>query len=315
MQDRTANPPLESTFKSLDTEEFIDLHFYRPLGYRWALLFRKLGVSPNTVTVMAIFLGMAAGVCFYFSSLAVNAIGMMLLVWANTYDSADGQLARMTGNTSPLGRMLDGFCGDAWFVTIYAAICLRLTPEWGLWIWLLGAVSGYTHTRQASMADYYRNVHLYFLKGKTGSELSNTAALRKEFDRLSWKNDFLLKLGHVFYIRYTREQEKQTPRLQQMLAVLRTRYADRAPEPFRKSFREKSLPLMKYTNMLSFNTRVIALFISLSIRMPWIYFIFEATVLNLMLLYMAVKHERFCSAFAAQLASETPDETCSTRIK
>lgn len=58
---------------------------------------------------------------------------------------------------------------------------------------------------------------------------------------------------------------------------------------------------MKYTNMLSFNTRVIALFVSLFIDMPWLYFAFELTVLNSMLLYMIKKHEHICEDFSKQL--------------
>ncbi|MDR1258413.1 MAG: CDP-alcohol phosphatidyltransferase family protein [Tannerellaceae bacterium] len=294
---------ITSTFKSLDTEEFIDIHFYRPAGYFWAKLFSRLGVSPNTVTVIAIFLGAGAGICFYFNDLAINVAGMLLLVWANMYDSADGQLARMTGKSSPFGRMLDGFCGDAWFFTIYAAVCFRLMPQYGIWIWALGAVTGYCHTRQAALADYYRNVHLLFLKGKSGSEFSRASTLKKELGALSWRKDFILKLGNVIYANYTGKQERQTPRLQRMMAVISNRYGGEAPEWFRAAFREKSLPLMKYTNMLSFNTRVIALFISLFINMPWLYFVFEATVLNVMLIYMQVKHERFCTTFAAELES------------
>lgn len=50
---------------------------------------------------------------------------MLLLIWANSFDSADGQLARMTHNYSRIGRILDGMAGDIWFATIYVAICLR----------------------------------------------------------------------------------------------------------------------------------------------------------------------------------------------
>lgn len=69
---------------------------------------------------------------------------MLLLIWANSYDSADGQLARMTGKKTPLGRILDGTAGDCWFIAIYAAICLRLTPEWGIWIWIFAAITGFS---------------------------------------------------------------------------------------------------------------------------------------------------------------------------
>ena len=93
MEETKKKPDIESTLKSLDTEEFIDIHFYRPIGYRWALFFNKLGVSPNAITVASIFIGIVAGICFYYQSLTINIIGMLLLIWANSYDSADGQLA------------------------------------------------------------------------------------------------------------------------------------------------------------------------------------------------------------------------------
>ncbi|WP_099462974.1 MULTISPECIES: CDP-alcohol phosphatidyltransferase family protein [Parabacteroides] len=303
MNEKNISPELASTLKSMDTEEFIDIHFYRPIGYQWALFFNKFGVSPNSITIASIFIGIAAGICFYYQSLVINIIGMLLLVWANSYDSADGQLARMTGKKTPLGRILDGTAGDFWFISIYAAICLRLTPTWGIWIWILAAVTGFFHSKQAAMADYYRNIHLLFLKGKSGSELSYSPILKENYTKLSWKKDFIYKLFETFYINYTVGQEKLTPKFQQMMNLIRTKYKDEAPEWFRISFRKKSLPLMKYTNMLSFNTRVIALFVSLFINMPWLYFVFELTVLNIMLVYMIATHERFCSIFSKELQS------------
>lgn len=283
---------LEATLKSADTEEWIDLLFYRPIGYRWALLFCKLGVTPNAITVASIFLGVAAGVLFYYNDLLINVIGMCLLIWANMYDSADGQLARMTGQKSEIGRILDGVSGDFWFISIYAAICLRLTPEWSYWIWILAAVTGLCHSKQAAMADYYRNIHLFFLKGKAGSELDNYMQQKEIYESLSWKKDFIRKLFLWFYKDYTRSQESLTPAFQRFFALLQQRYGAVAPQEIRNEFRQGSLPLMKYTNILSFNTRVIALFISLLINEPWLYFVFELTVLNALLVYMIWRHER-----------------------
>ncbi len=296
-QKKILNPAIESTLKSLDTEEFIDIHFYRPIGYQWALFFNKLNISPNAITIAAIFIGLAAGVCYYFEDLRINLLGMILLVWANTYDSADGQLARMTGQKSQLGRILDGACGDVWFISIYAAICLRLTPEWHIWIWIFAAITGFFHSKQASMADYYRNIHLLFLKGKSGSELSNSAELKENYKKLSWSKDFIYKLFETFYLNYTQEQERLSPSFQRLNKLIKERYADNIPQQLRADFRKKSLPLMKYTNMLSFNTRIIALFISLLINIPWLYFVFEMTILNGMLVYMVCKHESISKHF------------------
>ena len=287
---------IQDSLKSADTEEWIDLIFYRPLGYRWALLFNKLGVTPNTITIASIFLGMAAGVMFYFNNLWLNVIGMLLLVWANQYDSADGQLARMTGQKSELGRILDGVSGDIWFFSIYLAIVLRLTPVWGIWIWLLAAAAGYCHSKQAAMADYYRNIHLFFLKGKQGSEHDRSDQQTELYHKLSWKDNFVRKLFQWFYKDYTKGQERLSPKFQRFFDKYLEIYGGgaEAPETLRSSFRQDSLPLMKYTNILSFNTRAIALFVSLFLNMPWLYFVFELSVLNVLLVYMINRHERLC---------------------
>lgn len=296
-------PSLESTLKSNDTEEFIDIHFYRPIGYRWALLFQKLGISPNAVTIASIFLGVGAGVCFYFDNIWVSLLGIFLLIWANSYDSADGQLARMTKQFSALGRVLDGFAGNLWFASIYIAICFRLYPEWGYSIWVLAIITGLFHSKQAAMADYYRNVHLLFLKGKSGSELDNSVELRKKYKELSWSKDFWSKIVLFFYRNYTVGQENSSPRLQELFKHIRGTFGEVAPESLRRDFREKSLPLMKYTNILSFNTRAIALCISILIGLPWLYFVFELTILNILLVYMIARHESICKVFTSDIES------------
>lgn len=300
-------PSLESTLKSTDTEEFIDIHFYRPIGYRWALFFHRLGVTPNQITIASIFIGVAAGICFYFDDLRITLSGIFLLIWANSYDSADGQLARMTGQKSALGRILDGACGDFWFAAIYMAIAFRLQAEWGWYIWALALVTGYFHSRQAAMADYYRNIHLLFLKGKSGSELDNSVVLQEKYKQLSWKKEPLVKLFETFYLSYTRGQESWTPHFQKFLVSLSEKYGNQVPESLRATFRSKSLPLMKYANMLSFNTRAIALCISLLVREPWLYFVFEMTVLNLMLWYMVRRHEKICKQFNNEIKTGTYD--------
>ena len=120
---------ISATYKNADTEEWIDIRFTRPIGYLWALFFKKLHVVPNVVTILSIIIGIAAGWMFYYQDIYHNIAGVLLLMWANFYDSADGQLARMTGKKTRWGRMLDGFAGDLWFIAIYLAIVLRLWNE------------------------------------------------------------------------------------------------------------------------------------------------------------------------------------------
>lgn len=143
------------SLKSMDTEEHIDLAFYRPIGFMWARLAARVGVTPNAITIASIFLGVGAGILFYYPQLWINVIGMLMLVWANSFDSADGQLARLTKQYSRLGRILDGLSGDFWFAAIYIAIVLRENQAVSLfeshhWImWAMAIAAGICHARQA----------------------------------------------------------------------------------------------------------------------------------------------------------------------
>ena len=306
----TLKEEYQASLKSSDTEEWFDLHFHRPLGFLWAKLFAKLGVSPNAITIASIFMGVAGGVLLYFGQpyLAwLNWVGMLLITWADTFDSADGQLARLTQQYSRMGRILDGVSGDLWFAAICFAIVFRELDfgdrmldmyfsehEWQ--IWALGIAAGASHALQAAMADYYRQFHLFFLKGQQGSELDSTTKLNEQYRQLEWGRNFWSKLPMFFYRGYTANQERMTPNMQRLRAALKERYGeDGVPtQEFREYFRQLSLPLMKYTNILTFNTRIIACFIAVLINVSWLYFAFEVVVLNILLIYMVTRHEHIC---------------------
>ena len=306
----TLKEEYKSSLKSMDTEEWFDLHFHRPLGFLWAKFFAKLGVSPNAITVASIFMGVAGGIMLYFHQphLAwLNWMGMLLITWADTFDSADGQLARMTQQYSRMGRILDGVSGDFWFAAISFALVFReldfgdsllgdyfASHQWQ--IWTLAILSGLSHALQAAIADYYRQFHLFFLKGQQGSELDSVSKLDEQYKRMDWGMNFWSKLPLFFYRGYTANQERMTPNMQRLCAALKQRYGeDGVPsQEFRDYFRQLSLPLMKYTNILTFNTRIIVCFIAVIINVPWLYFAFEVVVFNLLLIYMITRHEGIC---------------------
>ena len=67
----------------MDTEEWLDIYFTRPIGLAFALFWHRLGVTPNTITILSIFLGIGAGVMFFFTDTLHNIIGIILLMLAN----------------------------------------------------------------------------------------------------------------------------------------------------------------------------------------------------------------------------------------
>lgn len=305
---------LQASFKSNDTEEWLDVHFTRPIGLVFALFWNKLGVHPNVITILSIFLGIGAGICFYYTDLWHNVAGVLLLMFANFCDSTDGQMARLTGKKTLIGRMLDGFSGDVWFFCIYVALSMRMQNQpipgmeqtWGIWIWVLGAIAGFLcHSPQSSLSDYYRNIHLFFLKGKSGSELDNSEQQRKVFEQMKADKDWLGCLFFYNYANYCRSQEKRTPKFQRFFQLYNEAQTAEASqqemrEQVRQSFLEGSRPLMKYTNVLTFNTRAICIYITALLNCPWVYFLFEIIVLSILYVHMHRKHETLCEKLSNQ---------------
>lgn len=289
---------VRQTMKNADVEGPFELYVTRTPGYLWARLFCILHVHPIAVTLMSIAVGAASGAFFYSGDTRMTLIGIALLVVANWWDCADGQLARMTGKCTLIGRILDGFAGDVWFFCIYLAICLRLTPTWGVWIWVLAAIAGlHAHTKQCAIADYYRNVHMWFCAA-SASELTTSARVKAEYDSLRWlSSNWFRKLYLFFYARYTRGQEKATPVFQQLHQQLAVTYRNDLPADLRQSFRQQSRPLMKYTNILTFDTRVAVLFLTLLLGAPQWYFFFEATVLECIRHWLTGRHEKICKSY------------------
>ena len=268
------------------------------------MLWNKFGIHPNVITILSIFLGVGAGYMFYYTDLWHNVCGVLLLMFANFCDSTDGQMARLTGKKTLIGRMLDGFAGDVWFFAIYLAIVLRLWNQtipgtdytWGIWGFLLCAVAGFLcHSNQSSLADYYRQIHLYFLLGKEGSELDNYAQQRKIYEDLP-KSKWLDRLFYYNYANYCKGQEHRTPEFQQFFKAVKTAWpnAEDMPQTLRQEFRAGGLPLMKFTNLLTFNTRAITLYVTCLLDCPWVYPLMEITVFHLMYAYMHRTHEQLC---------------------
>lgn len=321
----TLQQKAQKTFKSKDTEEWLDKVWTRPIGYLFALMFEKLHVHPNAVTVLSMIIGASAALFFASGSyrycgahgLWMNVIGILLLALANFLDSADGQLARMTNQKTRLGRILDGAASEVWFIPIYLALVVRFSRHHSIefgWMgiadnaantWLFTGIlfvaclfSGFVcHSGQCGLADYYRQIHLFIVNGKDGSELDTSAKQQQIYDSTPWKGNFLWKTFLKTYIGYTAKQERWTPCFQIMKRELIKTYGtpEDIPADMKKQFRRKSLPLVRIANILTFNVRAIALYTFCLTDLPWAYFVFEIVVMSALCMYMNHRHEHLCA--------------------
>lgn len=289
---------IESSFKAREVEGFLDLHFYRKVGFQLALLFAKLKMTPAHVTWCGAALGIAAGHLYYYRDLKLNLLGMVLHVFSNAFDNADGQLARLTKQGSRTGRALDGLADNLVFASVYAHLCLRYTAGGGSqFVWLLALAAGASHSLQSAAADYFRNGYLYFAEGKARAEMDSSDRLQAEFERLRWRDQpwkkFLLRL----YLNYTRQQEWLAPRMSGLQrAALQTNDASIAD-----AYLQQSRPLLRWVNLLATNPRMILLFALLLLGQPVWYFFLELTLFNLVLAFLLRQQNAICRHLLASL--------------
>lgn len=285
----------EASLKSIETENKIDRIFYRPIGFRIARMLRGTGVTPNMITVISIFVGAGAGFMFYHDNIVYNIYGILLLVFANILDCVDGQLARLTGIKSAIGRILDGFAGDIWFASIYIGFAMRLSNEFGTdWFFMLAVMSGMSHLVQANITDYYKTLHLYFISKDKGAEFQSLEQVEARHKEMKYG---INKFFYFLYRWYTMLQVNATPTLQKMLNNLHAQYGDDIPEDIRVRFRAKSRELMRYIDLLTFNGRTIVMFAIVLSGQVWAYYLYEIIVLNIVLAISMRKHERMCNTF------------------
>jgi phosphatidylglycerophosphate synthase len=158
-------------YKAYEIEEAVDIYFYRRMGYVVACAARLAGLTPNAVSILAGVVGAAGGALIGLPPWALAGVG--LLVLHGVIDSADGQLARMTGQTSELGRVLDGLAGYATHLALYFGVIAVAGP---LWSWAAAltwaAASGLCTAIHAQLYDYHRTAYAGFaIHGRVPTEL------------------------------------------------------------------------------------------------------------------------------------------------
>ena len=325
------NEKVSSTLKSSETEDWLDYHVVRPFSYLWACLFAKMDIHPNTVTIWSMIIGagsclLFAHGCYYYEGmegLVYNLIAVALLCFADVLDCTDGQLARMTGKKSPLGRILDGAAGFVWFVPIYLGLVYRFylhhdlefgwlgienTPEntmiaTGI-VLVLSLISGFVGlSGQQRLADYYIQIHLFFLKGEKGSELDNSARQQEIYNQMPWKNNLIYKLFQKSYVGYTQKQESATPEFQKMMKLMKEKYGtvDQMPEILRREFHNQSLSLIKINGLLTFNFRTAWFFLFCLLDVPVMNFLFEIICMSLLAWYANHRYEMLSGRIAQKM--------------
>jgi len=196
--------------KPREIEGVLDDWLIRPLGRSLVALFRRTSITPNVVSMLSVVAALAAAVCYTERSLRGALGGLAFLIVTSALDSADGQLARVTGRGSRHGAAVDGLCDNLSFGAVYIAIFVSHARYVGTWTWAvagLAVLAAASHSVQSALVDFVRQLYLRHTRGTPGPENQRPEALAAEIEKESGGPRLLLRL----HLNYSREQRAFLP--------------------------------------------------------------------------------------------------------
>lgn len=212
------NEEVRATIKLMDIEERFDMAFSRFFGLYFAKMGRFFNMTPTQVSIISLIIGVAGGyMLFYQDSWVITFWASVLITLAGVLDSADGQLARMTGQSTELGRFIDGFIDSAIFIACYLSACAYYVQgDMGWSIFLLAIPAGMvSHIFASQVYDFYKSEFLYYVAGSESSKVKKV----EELTDTSEETGFWDKFFRAIEIDYTKRQWMLVTRTEEMRDV------------------------------------------------------------------------------------------------
>jgi hypothetical protein len=165
-----------------ELQDWLNHYLYHPLAWQLARVLARTPLTPNMVSVIGGCFVVAAAIAYAQPGWPGPALaGLLLHMTWHVVDGADGDLARLTGRSSPIGEMVDGLCDYSSHVVLYLVLGWLLAhgmnpPAWptahpALWMW----AAGISHIVQSNHVEVQRR---QYQCGSTGRPGCGPAATR-----------------------------------------------------------------------------------------------------------------------------------------
>jgi len=193
------------TLKLTEVEELADLYILRPLAFLLVKAIAGTNITPNQLTMLSMAVGVLGGVGYGLGRPSTIVLGAVLFGLSLVLDCADGQLARLKKNGTPLGRILDGLIDYVVTIAVFVGLAVGLDPGPGrrtAWILLLAA-AGLSNVFHSVVVDYYRSRFMDRAKGEKHDVAIEYRDLKAELEGLKGKPGSSVRRGIIgLYLRY-----------------------------------------------------------------------------------------------------------------
>ncbi|MBF0207159.1 MAG: CDP-alcohol phosphatidyltransferase family protein [Oligoflexia bacterium] len=279
------------SIKSPDTEEKLDLLLYRPIGFIFAKIGQILHSTPTHLSLLGLITGVVGGwLYFYHESTISLVLGPILFVISGIFDSSDGQLARLTGQSSQLGLILDGICDNFVFASVYifSTLATKEIYGYGNWIFLVMLLAGFCHSFQSAILDFYHREYLYFGYGKTEKGDYWNPTIAEAQNNIKESKKFREKIFHKLRYSWIYQQQTLSGRLPKNRLKMRTiilNSADPKRSDFMNAYKKHNLKMLTLWRIGGPNFHTVMIIIFVLFRHFDLYLIYVDLIgINLILL-------------------------------
>jgi hypothetical protein len=264
-----------------ELEDGLNRFIYHPLSHRIALLLRHTPVTPNMVSVSSFVSIAAAAAAYTLLPFAESvAVGLGCHIMWHILDGADGDLARLTGRTSPLGEVIDGLCDYGGHVILYTALAFYA----GGWCWVVTPLAAASRILQANHIESVRRTYLWRAYGVPWIGQEAGEIRRSGF--LSTLTGAYVALGGVL--------NPRSDKADQRIAA-----SGEAGQALARRIGRRALVWQEW---LGPNRRTLILGLSMAVGTPLWFFLLEATLFNLILIASVRRQRRVNADLAEALA-------------
>lgn len=143
MDPALSSPPPERPARPAELEDVLNGQLYHPLSWRLARLLAPTPVTPDMVSAAGAAAIMLAAAAYGLIAAPWGMIlGLALHMSWHVLDGADGDLARLTGKSSPHGELVDGICDYLGHIVLYVTLGTIAAGQIGSWGWALMWAAG-----------------------------------------------------------------------------------------------------------------------------------------------------------------------------
>ena len=268
--------PASSNARPLEIEEALNRWLVHPTSAALVDLLIPTGVTPNMVSVIGVVMMGLACACYALLAWPWGPLaGLVFHFGWHVFDGADGQLARRTGKSSPVGEIVDGICDHLSHLILYVTLGAILAGSIGGWAWAIAAVSGASRALQAMSYETARRSYRRWVHGV--SWIRQDVGKAAKAGRAGRVGAALAGL-YLALARWVRADDREIDEVMGRLMA-----DERKSAAAREAYRAEERGLVMRASSLSTNYETLGVFLSLMAGSPLYFLLFQAIVLNLIM--------------------------------